>query len=58
MRSVLWANFEEAVELLLCELTAAPGVIEPQEDLLFEWPHQRYRPEGDEASGCQTWDRV
>jgi hypothetical protein len=35
MRSVLWAkHFEEAVELLLCELTAAPGMIEPQEDLL------------------------
>ena len=35
MRSVLWAKHcEEAVELLLCELTAAPGMIEPQEDLL------------------------
>ena len=35
MRSVLWAkHLEEAVELLLCELTAAPGMIEPQEDLL------------------------
>ncbi len=35
MRSILWAkHLEEAVELLLCELTAAPGMIEPQEDLL------------------------
>jgi len=35
MKSVLWGkHVEEAVELLLCELTAAPGMIEPQEDLL------------------------
>jgi hypothetical protein len=35
MRSILWAkHLEEAVELLLCELTAAPGMIGPQEDLL------------------------
>jgi hypothetical protein len=35
MRSVPWAkHLEEAVELLLCELTAALGMIEPQEDLL------------------------
>jgi hypothetical protein len=35
MRSVLWGeHLEGAVELLLCKLTAAPGMIEPQEDLL------------------------
>jgi hypothetical protein len=35
MRSVLWAkHLENAVELLLCELTATPGMTEPQEDLL------------------------
>ena len=35
MRSVSWAkHLEQAVELLLCELIAAPGMIEPQENLL------------------------
>ena len=31
-----WANkhLAEAVEVLFCELTKAPGMIEPQEDLL------------------------
>lgn len=35
MRSVLRArHLDDAVELLLCELTAAPGMIEAQEDIL------------------------
>lgn len=35
MRSVSWTkHLEEAVELLLCELTAAPDMSEAQEDLL------------------------
>jgi hypothetical protein len=58
MRSVLWAkHLEKAVELLLCELTAAPGMIEPQEDLLSSGRITVSVP-GDEASGCEAWDRV
>jgi len=35
MKSVLRAkHLEDAVELVLCELTAAPGMIESQEDIL------------------------
>jgi hypothetical protein len=35
MRSIRWAkHLEQAVELLLCELTAAPDMIESQEELL------------------------
>jgi hypothetical protein len=31
-----WAkkHLKEAIDLLLCELTAAPGMMEPQEDIL------------------------
>jgi len=35
MTAVLWSkHLEEAIELLLCELTAVPDMIESQEDLL------------------------
>jgi hypothetical protein len=46
-------NLTEAVDLLLCELTAAPGMLESQEDIL-----SRGRVNGIGPSGRQTRDCV